>query len=499
MAIPKLNQIYIPESSQEILEGMLTDYRLLVQADLGVEDPAIQPGTELYLRFNAIANAQLAVLANLEIAASQANEQTATGGALDSIREALGLPEVNPAPSSGQVTPQIVGSSPVLFQDGLEFTTPSGLRGQVDGSQTINDGSSINVVMIDTGTATNTASGIKVKWVSPPVNVLQEATVTSSGLTGGTDEESDDEKRARILQRRQNPPAGGNWSQQAEIAEGVSSGIQKAFVYPALGGPGSSKITVCKALESTSYSREVSASIVSDVIAAIETQLPTPFEIVGQSVADEPVDVAIEISLPSAAEGEGWANITPWPLLVSNTKCTVTAVSSTTEITVDADTSTSPVDGTTQIAWWSPDAQTFVIATVSTHSGSSGAWVLTLDTALASGSYSVGTGDYISPAASNLHEYGATWVSELGKLGPGQNTSESCKIANGRSLRHPLVTSSYPSDLTSTQLTALQSTHTEIRDIDWIYRTRTSPSVPASVSDAPNILSPNHLGFYKKA
>jgi hypothetical protein len=67
-----------------------------------------------------------------------------------------------------------------------------------------------------------------------------------------------------------------------------------------------------------------------------------------------------------------------------------------------------------------------------------------------------------------------------------------------RARRNPGSQFSYPSDLGTAQLSKLINAHTEILDCAYTYRSKTTPTVPANVSTAPNVLKLNKFGIYKK-
>jgi uncharacterized phage protein gp47/JayE len=64
-----------------------------------------------------------------------------------------------------------------------------------------------NIRALDAGAFGNLPDGTSASLSAPIAGVLSNALV--HGMTGGTDTETDDELRARILQRIQNPPMGG--------------------------------------------------------------------------------------------------------------------------------------------------------------------------------------------------------------------------------------------------------------------------------------------------
>ena len=495
MPLPDLpGLIYVPQTAEELRDQFLRDVRLQYIA-LGVANPPVQPGSEWYIRATAYANAMLGLYANQEIAANDTTELLAQGDALDAIREAMGLPEVGAAPASGKLIVSIITGS-VLISEGTEFVLPNGTIGRVSASKLCSDGDTIDVITNDTGENANAAAGTIARWKAPPINVEATAEVDVDGLTGGVDAESDARKRERILNRRRYVPGGGNWGMARELALNSTGTVQSAFVYPALGGPSSLKVVVTKAMQLTGtkdFSREIGASTLDVVSNAVLAEYPIGAEVVVQSATDEDVSVGLQVK----ARDENWIDqSTVFPAIEAgdNGRVTVSAVTDSQNITVSAVQSTSPVAGQ-RILWWSPENREFVKAGIVSVSGSAGAWVLQLDTPLTSGTNTVATGDFISPAAKNANAYAATWLAQMNLLGPGENSSDGNIVP--RSNRHPYINDEWHSDLSSKQITELQSTHPELSDVAFAYRSKSTPTVPANRADAPNVLRLLHFGIYR--
>lgn len=504
MPITALGQIWTPKNSAEIRDQLLRDLRLGA-IDAGIADPPVQPGTDWFLLSTAVANICLIGFANVSIGLDAQNVLTATGDDLEQIRIALGLPEVPPSPSSGKIKIRVDGSVTVV--DGTQFLLPNGKRGKTVGT-VINpaDGDELNVICIDTGTETNLPSGEIVRFTAPPVNLETNATVSEGApLTGGTDSESPDRKRDRILNTLRNKPAGGNWSQIREQALEALGSLVDCYVFPALGGPGSAKVVPVKDFDPSNrdFSRAVSTAALTTVQGSVQSQMPTPQEIVFQAASDLAVDVALKVTLPasqlSGGNGLGWTDSSPWPPLVGGDsgRVSVSASSANDTITVTAQTTTAPIDGQTHVAWWSTVDRKFTVALVLSHSGSSGGWVLTLDRALVS---TDGTGpqasDLVSPAATNLDLYATAWVNLFRSLGPGENTTDTNRLP--RALRHPFVVSEDPSSLTATTLASFVKQFSEITDYATSYAPTTAPTVPGTVSSAPQILVPQRFAIYQQ-
>lgn len=502
MATPQVGQLYTPSGAAEITQDFLDDLYLQAVAN-GNTAPPTQPGTDWYALGVAIGNCQLIQYANQQIAEDNGDLLNATGAALEDKRIAYGLPEVMPSPSTGKVRVRVNGSSTI--PDGRQMTLPNGLRIQASGTQSVVDKSEIDVIAIDAGTATNAKGGTKVSFVSAPLNVLQDAAVsTFFPLTGGIDTENDARKRQRLLNRLKYQPGGGNWAGLRDIATGALASIQDAFPYPALGGPGSVKVVLVKAYDPANldFSRAPNTAQVSFVRTALQAANATESEQVVQAAADQNCNVALLVTIPASAlaggDGAGWADSAPWPPLVPADAGTVTisAVGNATNITVTANSLVTPINGQTQIAWWSSTDRQFRIFTVLVGGGTAGAQTLQLDKPMADSSGAgPQIGDYICPAAARLTDYGAAWLALMGQLGPGENTADLARLP--RSLRHPYVSVGPASSLSFTLLRQLSDQFGEITSLAYSVASPVTPTVPATVDLPPNILRLVNFGVYK--
>lgn len=494
--------LYQPRNAQELVDRFLRDVRLAALSE-DLPEPPTQVGTDFWLTANGIAGMCLLGFANISEAEANQSVLTATGAALDDIRKAYGLPEVEASPATGNLVVTITGATTIT--EGQVFLYPNGVSGTVVGTY-VNptDGDEITVTASVAGTKGNLKSGSKVRFVSPPINVVTEATVSQgSPLSGGTNEETDERKRARILNVLQNKPAGGNWGQLRQTALDSLGSLSDAFVLPALGGPGSVKIVPVKDfdLDRNDFSRAVATSALDTVRSEIQSTISIGIETVVQTVADEPVDATIKVTIPDSVtaggNGEGWIDSDPWPTLevADAGKVTITSVTSTLDgLTVSANTATSPVAGQTQIAWWSSADRKFRTAMILVVGGSAGAWVLTLDRPLTDDTGAgPQIGDYISPAAQNLEAYGQDWVEMFRSLGPGENASDS-RLPRAR--RHPYVAVEAPSSITNSAFRSIVNAHPEITDYEFGYRSTTAPTVPSTTATAPNILIPRRFAVY---
>lgn len=491
----------------ELRDRFLRDLRLGA-IDTGVDEPPTQPGSDYYILATAVGNIGLTCFANVNDAEKAHSVLDAEGEDLDRIREADGLPEVVATGSSGKVFAQILGATTI--PNGTPLTLPNGLALQTVGAfsfTSATENAEIDVEAVDTGALTNLGAGETVRFAPAPTNVATDATVTDGyPLRGGTDAETDARKRDRILNARRNRPGGGNWGQLREWALESLGSVQDCYVFPAIGGPGSCKVVPVRPYDTNlgDYSRALSTSEAETVRTYIQSKMPVPQEVVIQTVADDPVDVSILVTLPESAlsggNGQGWTDPTPWPPLVGadSGRVTISAVAaSNDQITVTANTTTAVVEGQTHIAWWSSTDRRFYTRLVTLDSGSAGAWVLTLDSPLI-GKTGDGpaVGDFICPAAFNLEKYGDAWVSAVGAFGPGENTTDTGRLP--RAKRHPFTTDEDPIDVTNATIANWQAGFAEITGFALSYSNKTTPTVPASVDTAPNVLTPRHFALYKQ-
>jgi hypothetical protein len=497
-----VGQIYIPKGAEELRDQWLRDFRLAA-IDAGVEEPPVHPGTDAWMKATAAANLALIGLSNVAIAESDSNVLEAEGAPLDRQRVALTLPEETASPSSGAIVVRVDGATTIT--SGTQLVLPNGLRIRVVGNyMNPADRAEVDVIAIDSGTATNLAAREKVRFVAPPANVREEATVSESRpLAGGTDVEDTERKRRRILNALRVRPAGGNWSQLREVAIQSLGSIADAFVYPAIGGPGSAKVVPVTAFDrqTGSYSRVPPEASVAVVRAAIHALVPSPMEIVVQAPDPEPLDVSIRLDLPpsvlAGGTGQGWTDPAPWPTLepADGGRVTVTSANGI-SLTVTAQTATAPLPAQTSVAWWSPLDQRFYTALVVAQSGSAGAWSLTLDAPLVdSAGDSPQIGDFVCPAAFNLAGYGTTWINLLESLGPGENVGPTVDHLPRR-LRHPFTRDESPASVSNATLRGFVSDHDEVAAVSLEHASASSPPVPATLSDAPKIFEPRHFAIY---
>jgi uncharacterized phage protein gp47/JayE len=130
---------------------------------------------------------------------------------------------VGPATFTGTDGTQIVTNTQLRTSDGLTFTVIVG--------GTIASGSmSITVEANTGGVAGNLEAGARISLASPIAGIDTDGTVTSPGLSGGTDIEDPEDYRARILENLRIPPSGGGPGDYETWAKQVT-GVTRAWEF----------------------------------------------------------------------------------------------------------------------------------------------------------------------------------------------------------------------------------------------------------------------------
>lgn len=462
-------------TAAELKQQMVEDLQLQA-LDAGVEVPPIEPGGEWDLMTTGDANIGSVLLANQQILDEDSDPLRATGAALDEWRKRLSLPEVLASVASGPVTITVLGTGTI--PTGLQLQAPNGFRCEVPaGYVGVTGAVQANAQMLAdfTGTDGNLLAGTRLKIIGGPPNLVTEATVPTD-WTGGNPDEDDTRKRERIINRLRN----GNsaWGDLRASALDSTGAISDAYVYPALGGPGSVKVAVLS--NTSNATRSVGAVTIADIQAYIEAAFPwLIWKVVVQSTIDRPVDVAVGLTLPDSGDGK-------W-LAAGPTGITYVSVAGTqTNFTTVGPLGTLAVNDV--IACWDAATRTFATAQVLTLLGQD-----ITTTPWKDGSGPI-VGSWICPACEDLGAIAAAFVAEMKRLGPGENVASS-DPAYRFAKRRPLESTAYPMRCSSKQLNALQTQFGQIIDIDYI-NTIATPVPPALKGDAPEVLTLARFGVY---
>jgi uncharacterized phage protein gp47/JayE len=193
---------------------------------------------------------------------------------------------VGPVEFSGTDSTVIPAGTAMLIDD-LEFT--------LDADVTIASGTGEGTVTAELeGAAGNKSEGAELTLVSPIAGIQSAVTILTPGLSGGVDIENPEAWRARIVERVQTPPHGGNEADYHTWAKAVP-GVSRVWVYPNQLGRGS-----------------VYLLFVMDEKPA--TIIPTPTEVgFVQDYIDikRPVTADVTVAAPTPVEVDFEINLSP--------------------------------------------------------------------------------------------------------------------------------------------------------------------------------------------
>lgn len=188
---------------------------------------------------------------------------------------------------------------------------------------------SIPVRALDPGSVGNLLAGSALSWVNPIQG--QDPTVLVADMTGGADVETDDELRARILKRIQQPPMGGDASDWEQWALAVP-GVTRAWCAPLEQGIGTVTVRfMMDELRADNYGIPLTEDVAA-VAAYLDTKrpvavkdtyvlapIPFPLQIAihnlvvdapatRQSIGEQIQEMLLERAIPGGAIYESWVD-----------------------------------------------------------------------------------------------------------------------------------------------------------------------------------------------
>lgn len=129
------------------------------------------------------------------------------------------------------------GINGTVIAPGTVFQRDDGIEYSTDAEATISGGVYlVSVTALSTGSAANIDNG-EVLNLSSPLSGVDAAVSVSATVVEGEDEETDENLRVRLVERIQNPPAGGNAADFKNFALSVP-GVTRAWVFPGHLGEG---------------------------------------------------------------------------------------------------------------------------------------------------------------------------------------------------------------------------------------------------------------------
>lgn len=255
------------------------------------------PGTDARARRSNLgvlarvhAGAMHALYGFLAWLAEQLMPDTAEAEYLDRWSSIWGVARIAAAQAIGNVT--LTGTNGTLIPAGTELQRADGTLYTTNADATIAAGTATAAVTAaEGGVAGNAAQNTTLSFVTPISGADSNATVAVGGLTAGTDQETDEALRVRLLDRIQQPPQGGAANDYITWAKEVA-GVTRAWCYPSELGPGTVSVR---------FVRDDDASIIPDAgeVAAVQTYIDARRPVTADVTVVAPVAVVLNFTISS--------------------------------------------------------------------------------------------------------------------------------------------------------------------------------------------------------
>jgi len=219
--------------------------------------------------------------------------QTTYGQYLDYRAEEHGLTRKPATKATGQVI--ITGANGTTIPAGSLLATGAGVQFQSLADVTIGETGTViaNIEAVEAGVSGNVPAGAITQI---PVSIAGVTAVTNPTATsGGTDEESDADLLARLLERVRNPATSGNAAHYKQWALEVS-GVGDAKVLPLWDGAGTVKVVIID-----SNKQPASTEIITAVTNYIEDVRPIGATVTIVSATGLEIDVSATVTLATGA------------------------------------------------------------------------------------------------------------------------------------------------------------------------------------------------------
>lgn len=166
--------------------------------------------------------------------AQQSTPASATGTVLRDWLDYWGLEIDPPTFASGEIV--VTGVEGAEIPSETEWEGENGIAYQSTSGVVIGESgeATVEVSADEAGAEGNLSGGSKMELVQPLDGVDNEAEVSEGGITGGSDEESEEDARDRLKERIQRPPAGGTLSDYESWMREVDN-VSRAWAFESSG------------------------------------------------------------------------------------------------------------------------------------------------------------------------------------------------------------------------------------------------------------------------
>ena len=217
---------------------------------------------------------------------------TATGTSLEGWGSLWGVSRRLAAVASGTVT--ATGTPDAVIPEGTALVSSANQEYRVTAEAVLDGGgnASVSIEAVESGAPGNVTAGETLSFIAAPEGVNINTTVEAGGIGGGADIEADSTLRARLLQRIQNPPHGGNDGDYVFWATSVS-GVDQAWTFPLYSGVGTVRVYIAEEAYDSGNPNHASAGLVALVDEYVQTQRPVTATVEVVAPVRQPVDISI--------------------------------------------------------------------------------------------------------------------------------------------------------------------------------------------------------------
>jgi uncharacterized phage protein gp47/JayE len=232
----------------------------------------------------------------IQFLSQQLLPDTSEGEYLERQASLYGLSRTAATFATGNVT--LTGQDGTLIAAGTVLQRSDQLQYEIRADVTISSGTATAILdALVAGQIGNADAGVALSLVSPIAGVNSSALVAMGGLSLGNDQETDDDFRARVIERYRFRPHGGAEDDYIAWAKEVA-GVTRVWVFP--GELGAGKVSV-------RFVRDGDASIIPDgaevaqVQAYIEARRPVTAQVTVVAPISTPLNFTISITPDTAA------------------------------------------------------------------------------------------------------------------------------------------------------------------------------------------------------
>lgn len=276
----------------DIISRIETDY----VSRLGIKEPSRAAFVRAQSR--AFAGAVHGLYGYLDFISQQALPDTAVDEYLDRWCAIFGIFRIPATFASGNIT--ITGISGNVVPAGTIVQTGDQVQFETDADATLASGTAtVSVTAIDAGAVGNQLAGAPLTFLSPVAGINSTVTVATGGITGGSDQESTESLRGRLIARIQTPPQGGNAADYANWAQEAHPDVTRVWVSPLEMGAGT--VTVRFVTDDVSGGPIPSSTVVDAVETYIQEKRPVTANVFVVAPVLNAVNMSIQLSPNTAA------------------------------------------------------------------------------------------------------------------------------------------------------------------------------------------------------